>query len=117
MARLELGPDFDKAGLDFRQMAQARQGQFVAEHPGPTDLRCEGRNAAWLRLFGTAVDPVGRGREWVRLTADARTYRYRFPPEYAPFAFSASGAIGTIETPDGLRVLARWKRRTRQHDD
>ena len=68
MARLELGPDYDKAPIDYASAARKSRDRFAEFQPGATDLRCEPGAAAWLRLFDTASDPLGRGHVWVRVT-------------------------------------------------
>ena len=110
MARLELGPDFEAAGIDFAGLARASRDRFVDSHPGPTDIRCEPYGAAWLRLFDTTVDPLGKGRTWVRVSVREDPIKYSFPEEFIPFVFTAEGAYGVLERPDGYQLLAWWRR-------
>jgi hypothetical protein len=111
MARLELGPDYDAAGIDYAGMARARRDQFVEVHPGPTGLRCESENKAWLRLFDTAIDPLGRGQTWLRVSKEEGLRRYRFPDAFTPAVFNAEGAFGIWEVPEGYQQLAWWSRK------
>ncbi len=108
MARLELGPDFESAGIDFAAMAQASGEQFASQRPVATDIRCEAGGAAWLRLFDTSVDPVGRGQSWLRVSGQGESRRYTFPSQFVPMVFTADGAYGALEVPEGYQQLAWW---------
>jgi hypothetical protein len=108
MARLELGPDFERAGIDFTALARAHQDRFVELRPLATDLRCEGRDVAWIRLFDTSADPLGRGQAWLRVSADGAYERFHFPPEFTPATFDGQGIYGVLEVPEGYQALAWW---------
>ena len=112
MGRLELGPNHEGAGIDYSGMARAFRDRFAERHPGPTDLRCEAKGVAWLQLFDTAVDPLGRGQTWTRVSEPGDSRRYRFPDEFTPMVFRGQGAYGVLEVSDGFQVLAWWNRRT-----
>ena len=113
MARLELGPDYDAEGIDYAGMARAHQDRFADQHPGPTDLRCESGSVAWLRLFDTSVDPLGRGQSWLRVSKEEGPRRYQFPNEFTPAVFTADGAYGVLENPEGYQQVAWWSRQPR----
>ena len=113
MARLELGPNYDGEGIDYAGMARAHRDRFVDRHPGPTDIRCESGTVAWLRLFDTSVDPLGRGQGWLRVSREEGLRRYEFPNEFAPAVFTAEGAYGVWEMPEGYQQLAWWSRQPR----
>lgn len=108
MARLELGPDFRTAGIDFPSMARAYRDHFARFRPIGTELRCAGRNTAWIRLFDTTFDPLGRGSEWIVATPGRVGFSVRFPPEFTPFLFSVETVIGATETTGGFQVLGSW---------
>jgi hypothetical protein len=110
MARIELGPDFETAVIDFAGLAKAYRGRFAESHPGPTDIRCESGAAAWLRLFDTTVDPLGKGRTWLRVSRDEAPVKYSFPEDFIPAAFTRNGAYGVWEHPEGYQLLAWWGR-------
>jgi hypothetical protein len=107
MARLELGPDYEGAGIDFTAMAGARRDQFPQRRPLATGLRCASADVAWVRLFDTDPDPLGRSRTWLRVPASGPQDAVTFPPAFSPFVFTPQGALGVLEAPDGQR-LARW---------
>ncbi len=107
MARLELGPDYEGAGIDFSAMAVARRDQFPQRRPLATGLRCASADVAWVRLFDTDPDPPGRSRTWLRVPASGAQDAVTFPPAFRPFVFTPQGALGVVEAPDGQR-LARW---------
>jgi len=108
MARLELGPDYEGAGIDFTAMAAARRDQFPQRRPLATGLRCESGDVAWVRLFDTDTDPLGRSRTWLRVPASGPQDAIMFPAAFAPFVFTPEGVLGVLEAPDGQR-LARWR--------
>ena len=112
MGRLELGPDHGSQGVDYPRMAGRVQDRFAESHPGPVSLRCESVQAAWLRLFDTATDPLGRGSTWVRISCGSAQKRYRFPEEFHPVAFTRGGAYGVREASEGYQLLAWWERET-----
>ena len=108
MARLELGPEFNDAGIDFAAEAAARREVFAEEAPLATDLRCESGDVAWLRLFSTDSDPLGRSRSWVRVPRSGPALKVTFPEPFTPFLFTPQGVLGMLESPGGLQLAARW---------
>jgi hypothetical protein len=108
MARIEIGPGYEQAGIDFAQMARADRRQFPEQAPAVTDVRCESSGAAWLRLFDTEHDPLGRGQQWWRISAEGSVEPYRFTAQYVPFAFSERSVYGLMAEADGSQRLARW---------
>jgi hypothetical protein len=108
MARLELGPGFEEAGIDFNSLARAYQGQFAELRPLVTDLRCESREVVWLRLFDTSTDPLGRGPDWLRVSSMGSFERFRFPEGFAPMVFHGQSIFGVLEESNGSQALARW---------
>jgi len=110
MARLELGPDYEKAPIDYAAAARKSRDRFAEFQPGATDLRCEPGAAAWLRLFDTASDPLGRGHVWVRVTPDGNHQRFSFPNGFTPTVFTPEGAYGVFEAPGGYQTLAWWEK-------
>ncbi|TFH64049.1 MAG: hypothetical protein E4G90_08885 [Gemmatimonadales bacterium] len=112
MGRLELGPDHDEAGINYARMARASRDRFAERVPGATDLRCEAKGVAWLRLFDTSVDPLGRGQTWLRVSERGDSRRYRFPDGFTPMVFAGQGAYGVLEVPEGYQVLAWWNGET-----
>lgn len=108
MARLELGPDFENAPIDFEAMALESQERFAEMRPGATDLRCESEGAAWLRLFDTSTDPLGRGHAWLRVSRNGAQQEFNFPVEFTPAVFTPKGAFGFLETSGGDQRLAWW---------
>ena len=110
MARVELGPDFEGAGINFVGMAREHRNRFAERQPGATDIRCEAATVAWLRLFGTSKDPLGRGQVWQRVPQEGSAQKYRFPDQFTPAAFTGEGAFGLLESPEGYQQLAWWSR-------
>lgn len=108
MARLEIGPDFENAGLDFAAIAASAREQFAPTRPIATDLRCESRSAAWIRRFGNEHDPIGRGRRWLRVSTADRPMEVTFPPDFLPLAFTGGVAYGMVEGADGAQRIGRW---------
>jgi hypothetical protein len=76
--------------------------------PLATGLRCASADVAWVRLFDTDPDPLGRSRTWLRVPASGPQDAVTFPPAFRPFVFTPQGALGVVEAPDGQR-LARWQ--------
>lgn len=113
MARLELGPEYANAGINFEAVAQRIRGRFAENRPPATDLRCQGPDTVWLRLFEPSIDPVGRGRSWLRIPREGSISRVDFPDTFDPVLFTPSHAFGFHTAPDGTRQLARW---TMTHD-
>jgi hypothetical protein len=109
MARLELGPDFEKAGINFAAEAASRRQAFAQEAPLATDLRCESGEVAWLRLFSTDHDPLGRSRSWLRVPRSGPVLRVTFPESFTPFLFTPREVFGMLQTPGGLQQAARWR--------
>jgi hypothetical protein len=110
MARLELGPDFDKAPIEYGALARSSRDRFAEFRPGATDLRCESEAAAWLRLFDTSSDPLGRSHTWLRVSPEGERRRFSFPEEFTPTVFTPQGAYGMMEAPEGYQRLAWWER-------
>ena len=108
MARLELGPDFENAPIDFEAMALNSQERFAEMRPGATDLRCESEGTAWLRMFDTSTDPLGRGHAWLRVSRNGAQQEFNFPVEFTPAVFTPKGAFGFLETSGGDQRLAWW---------
>jgi len=108
MARLELGPGYQDSGIDFTSLAGAYRNQFADQRPLATDVRCESRGVAWIRMFGTSTDPLGRGTEWLRVSTDADIERFSFPAEFYPAIFTGQAIYGILEVSEGHQVLARW---------
>lgn len=108
MARLELGPDHDDAGVDYRAMAEARRHLFAENTPVATDLRCQVPGVAWIRLFDTEHDPLGRSRSWLRTSAGEAPLIVSFPRAFTPLLFTDKGVLGLLEAPGGAQRLGRW---------
>lgn len=110
MARLELGPDYEKAGLDYETLARQSRDRFPRHRPGATDLRCESLHLAWIRLFDTTYDPLGRGTDWLRIPASGSTAEFRFPPGFTPFSFQDGEVWGSLDVSGGHhQILAGWR--------
>jgi hypothetical protein len=110
MARLELGPEYENAAFDYDALARRYRDRFPAQRPLATDLRCESRDVAWIRLFDTRHDPLGRGTEWLRISARGSVEGYRFPPTFTPFRFQEGGVLGMLEVSGGHhQILALWR--------
>lgn len=109
MARLELGPGFDREFLDLRALARANADRFAEVRPIVTDLRSESTDVVWVRRFGTSADPLGRGTEWIRVPSHGSVEEVRFPKEFTPLAFDPDGALGVLEMDGGSQMLARWR--------
>jgi len=108
MARLELGPGYESSGIDFTNLAPDYRGRFADVRPMATDIRCESSDVAWLRLFDTSVDPLGRGADWIRVSIDTRTERFSFPSAFNPVVFTEEAVYGVMEVSQGHQTLARW---------
>lgn len=67
-------------------------------------------NDTWLRMFDTTMDPLGKGRAWVRVSAREPPMKYLFPDEFIPFVFTVEGVYGALERPGGFQLLAWWRR-------
>ncbi len=107
MARLELGPDFEKAPIDFEAMALSSRDNFVDVRPVATDLRCESSETVWLRMFDTSTDPLGRGHSWLRVSRNGEQQEFRFPVQFTPTVFTPEGAFGFLELEENQQ-LAWW---------
>ncbi|MBT8396751.1 MAG: hypothetical protein HKO65_06120 [Gemmatimonadetes bacterium] len=108
MGRLELGPGYEASGVDYPRLAQGYRDRFAGQRPVATDLRCESRDAAWIRTFDTATDPLGRGTDWLRIASDTIIERFRFPADFSPAIFTAQAIYGLLENSEGHQALARW---------
>ena len=108
MGRLELGPGYEAADIDYSRLAAQNMDRFARTAPLATDLRCESEDVAWIRLFDTSNDPLGRGRTWLRVERGGALAGLRFPQEFTPFVFGATGVVGVLTTADGQQQLARW---------
>jgi hypothetical protein len=112
MARLELGTGYPAAEIDFEALARRYENRFSPVAPVATDLRCESEKAAWIRLFDTSHDPLGRGPEWLRVPQGAGAIRgVRFPLAFTPFLFTEESVVGILEDwRDPGQALALWRR-------
>jgi len=108
MGRLELGPKYEEAGINYTSMAQSYRHRFAEWRPFATDLRCQSREVAWLRRFDTSWDPLGRGEAWLKVSTDGTRQKVRFPVEFTPAVFTEQGAYGLFEVPEGYQRLAWW---------
>ncbi len=108
MGRLELGPGYEDSGIDFTSLALGYRSQFADQRPVATDLRCESREVAWMRMFDTSVDPLGRGADWLKVSTDTGIESFSFPPEFSPAVFTGQAIYGLLEVSDGHQALARW---------
>jgi hypothetical protein len=108
MSRLELGPDHEAAGINFASAARAMRGEFAEERPFATDLRCEEGDAAWIRLFDTSEDPLGRSQSWMRVSPDTFPRQVSFPRGFTPALFTSDRVYGLLESPNGDQRLAWW---------
>jgi len=106
MARLELGSDYRDRGIDFRRMAEQARDRFAEMRPLVTDLRCQGSGTAWLRLFSTQHDPLGRSSWWVQVGPDGLINKADSPAGFSPFLFRDEGHIGSYELPGGEQAIA-----------
>lgn len=110
MARLELGADPEDRGLDLPAMARSSRELFAREAPVATELRCGVGHEAWLRLFDTSSDALGRGRDWLVVDAMGFT-RVRLPVGFSPLVILADRIVGVLEEARGQRI-AWWIRGT-----
>ena len=108
MARVELGPDYADAGIDFTAMAREARPLFADQLPFATEVVCAEGGTALLRLFDNRTDPLGRGRRWLRVSRSGAVDPIEFPAFFEPVAAAARGLLGSYESPDGLRWLAEW---------
>ena len=108
MGRLEIGPGYEDSGIDFTGLARGYRSRFADRRPVATDLRCESRGVAWMRMFDTSVDPLGRGTDWLKVSADALVERFSFPAEFNPAIFTGQAIYGLLEVSGGHQALARW---------
>ncbi len=92
----------------IQRLEQRFRPVFAKEAPPVTDIRCQAPGTAWLRLFDTSQDPVGRSQTWERVSDNNDHRRITFPPGFTPLVFSGQGAVGLMTGPDGLEHLARW---------
>jgi len=107
MARLELGVEPEEKGIDIEAMARSSRKYFAARAPLATDLRCGAGEDAWLRLFDTTHDPLGRGATWITL-GDEGLRSLQFPDSFSPFAFEDTGVYGVLEDDLGFQRVALW---------
>lgn len=108
MARHELGPGFESAGIDFGRLARDARPAFGAFASPFVDLRCSLDGTAWLRRFDLEADPLGRGLTWLRVDPRRET-SVRLPSDFDPFFYDRDGAVGLLTTSQG-ETLARWRR-------
>ena len=107
MARLEIGPEYDTHGIDFGVMARQFRDRFAADRPAVTDLRCQGGNTLWLRLFSTNNDPLGKGDVWLLAPRDGPIRKVRTPIGFTPFLFRPEGPIGSSRLPGGDEIVVQ----------
>ncbi len=110
-ARLELGPGFERAGIDFRAQARQVRDAFGATGPAFVDLRCGAGTEVWLQTFDLGDHPLGLGSTWVRLAQGHPQERVRFPSDFRPLTFDENGVTGVERTRAGDH-LATWRWRT-----
>jgi hypothetical protein len=108
MGRLELGPGHEEAGLDYAVMARQVRERFAKTQPTATDIRCQPGGVAWMRLFSTSSDPLGRSRVWRRISLEGEVEDFEFPPEFDPVLFTSDGAYGVLEVDGAFQQLALW---------
>lgn len=108
MIRLELGPNYPDAGIDFDVMARSARSQFADHLPFVTSVLCRTGGTAWLRLFDNRTDPLGHGRRWLRISRDGAVEAIEFPPLFEPLTATARGVLGSLQFPDGVQWLAEW---------
>lgn len=108
MIRLELGPDYTEAGIDFDVMARSARSQFADRLPFVTSVLCRAGGTAWLRLFDNRTDPLGHGRRWLRISRTGGVEAVEFPPLFEPLTATERGVLGSLESPDGVLWLAEW---------
>ena len=94
MARHELGPEYSTQGIDFSLMARQHRSRFATHQPLATDLRCQGPNLAWLRLFSTSSDPLGRGSNWIAMDDGGAVHHMSAPGRGHPSALSPQMGFG-----------------------
>ncbi len=107
MARLELGVEPEEKGIDIEAMARSSRMYFADLAPLATDLRCGAGEVAWLRLFDTSHDPLGRGSDWMTLGEEGLR-SLTFPDGFSPFAFEDTGVFGVLEDDLGFQRVALW---------
>jgi len=81
---------------------------FPEEAPPVTDIRCQAPGGAWLRLFDTSQDPVGRSQTWQMVMGRTSHRRVTFPGDFMPTLFTDHGAVGFMAGADGLQHLSLW---------
>jgi len=108
MARLEIGPGYEEAGINYTSMAKSYRDRFAERRPFATDLRCQSEEVAWLRRFDTSSNPLGRGQSWLKVSTDGTRQEVSFPVEFTPVVFTKQGAYGLFEAPEGYQRLAWW---------
>jgi hypothetical protein len=108
MGRLELGPGHEEAGIDYAGMARQMRERFAETQPTATDIRCQPGGIAWMRLFSTSSDPLGKGQTWRRISMQGEVEDYQFPTEFDPMLFTADGAYGVLEVDGAFQQLALW---------
>jgi hypothetical protein len=109
MLRHELGGTPEEQGMDVRTMVRSRRALFAETAPVGVELRCGEEGAAWLRLFDTRVDGLGRGPTWVQARVDTAPMLWTFPEGFSPVAFEEGRAIGVFEDPAGAQHAAWWE--------
>lgn len=109
VARLELGPGFESAGIDFGAYARRNRDALGRRGTSVTDLRCASHQSAWLQLFDLGQDPLGRGNSWVHVQKQSAVELVHFPNGYRPFVFRGDDTvIGILESVTG-QSLAIWR--------
>jgi hypothetical protein len=110
MLRHELGGTPEEQGMDVRTMVASRRALFAEAAPVGVELRCGEEGAAWLRLFDTRVDGLGRGPTWVQARVDAAPMLWTFPDGFSPVAFEEGRTFGVFEDEAGAQHAAWWER-------
>lgn len=108
MARLEIGPDFESAGIDFSAMAADLKSDFGERGPAITDVRCAAPDVAWLQLFDMSEDPLGHGSTWIRVGGDTPPEAVVFPEHFRPIEFGIDVLLGSDEGISG-QTLSQWR--------
>ncbi len=111
MARLEIGPGYTEAGIDFMAEARRVRELFSDRAPYATRLLCEDARTVWLQLFDNRTDALGRGRRWLRFDKAGTSETIEFPRAFRLLAVTPQRVLGAyegLEAEEGQR-LAEWK--------
>lgn len=107
--RLELGGVEPAPGELDRAVQRAFRSQrqdFGRTAPPAVDMLCDSGSEVWLERFGTDTDPVGFGRDWIRISSGGSPTVVRFPDGFRPRVIAGDRAVGILRDSLDVQTVA-----------